>query len=345
MTMRAMTMRVMTMRAAIAGLMMMAWPAFAAAAPLVGPVEWEAWRAAFLATDGRVVDTGNGGISHSEGQGYGMLLAVLAEQRADFAAIWGFTRKELMVRDDGLVAWRWEPDATPHVTDLNAASDGDILTAYALDLAATTWSEPLYADAARDLATSIGRHLVADNGGRPILLPGPVGFAPEDRPDGPVVNLSYWVFEAFPALAQLDPDTDWGRIAAEGLRLVEGTRLGSLGLPPDWLSLRRMRPADGFPPEYGYNALRLPLYLVRAGLGSKALLDRLRAAPVVDLSGGTAPKLTDPGYRSIPALVACRLDGTPLPDDLATFAPTDYYPSTLHLLVLAGARRELPQCL
>lgn len=317
----------------------------AGSSPLVLPAEWSAWRAAFLADDGRVIDTGNGGISHSEGQGYGMLLAVLADQPADFAAIWGFTRTELMVRDDGLVAWRWEPGATPHVTDLNAASDGDILIAYALDRAAETWGEAAYAEAARDLAGAIGAHLVAEDGGRPILLPGASGFGAADRPDGPVVNLSYWVFEAFPALARLDPGTDWPRVAAEGLRLVEHTRLGAPGLPPDWLSLRRLRPADGFPPEYGYNALRLPLYLVRSGLGSAALLERLRTEPVVDLAGGPAAPLGDPGYRAIPALVACKLYGTPLPADLAGFAPTDYYPSTLHLLVLAEARREMPQCL
>lgn len=320
------------------------WPAVASG-PLVLPEEWAAWRAAFVAEDGRVVDTGNGGVSHSEGQGYGMLLAVLADQPADFAAIWGFTRTELMIRDDGLVAWRWEPAASPHVTDVNAASDGDILIAYALDRAAEAWGEADYAGAAQDLAKAIGAHLVAEEGDRPILLPGPVGFGADDRADGPVVNLSYWVFEAFPALARLDPATDWPRLAAEGVRLVEDTRIGTLGLPPDWLSLRRLRPAHGFPPEYGYNALRLPLYLVRAGLGSDALLERLRAAPVVDLSDGAATPLADPGYRAIPALVACKLDGMPLPSDVASFAATDYYPSTLHLLVLAEARREMPQCL
>jgi endo-1,4-beta-D-glucanase Y len=322
----------------------MAWPA-AASEPELTREEWQAWRGAFLAEDGRVVDTGNGGISHSEGQGYGMLLAVLADQPADFTAIWGFTRTELMVRDDGLVAWRWDPAATPHVTDVNAASDGDILIAYALDLAAGAWGDAAYATAAEKLARAIGAKLVFEDGGRPILLPGPTGFTAGNRSDGPVVNLSYWVFEAFPTLARLDPGTDWARLGAEGLRLVEETQFGSLGLPPDWLSLRRMRPAEGVPPVYGYNALRIPLYLVRAGLGSPELLERLRAPAIVDVAGGSAETLPDRGYRAIPALVACKLDGARLPPDLAAFVPTDYYPSSLHLLVLAEARREMPQCL
>lgn len=331
--------------ATVAAMVLAVASSAAAAEPAIAPTEWQAWRAAFLAENGRVVDSGNGGISHSEGQGYGMLLAVLADQPADFAAIWGFTRVELMVRDDGLVAWRWDPVAAPHVTDINAASDGDILIAYALDLAAEAWGDSGYGEVAAKLARAVGAHLVADDGGRPILLPGPVGFAADDRPDGPVVNLSYWVFEALPVLARLDPATDWARVGGEGLRLVEETRIGNPGLPPDWLSLRRARPAEGFPPEYGYNALRLPLYLVRAKLGSRALLERLRAQPRVDLAGGDAIPLADPGYRAIPALVACVLDGTPLPADLTAFTPTDYYPSTLHLLVLAEARREMPKCL
>ena len=332
--------------ARVAGVLLgLALAAPAAARALVAPTEWQAWRSAFVADDGRVVDTANDGISHSEGQGYGMLLAVLADQPADFEAIWSFTRTELMIRDDGLVAWRWDPGASPHVTDVNDAADGDILVAYALDRAAEVWGRPDLAAAAGNLAAAIGAHLVVDAGGRPVLLPAASGFAAGERADGPVVNLSYWVFEALPVLARLDPSTDWAAVAAEGLRLAEATRLGPQELPPDWLSLKTLAPAEGFRPEYGYNALRVPLYLVRAGLGSPGLLERLRTPAVVDLATGRAEPLADPGYRAVTALVACRLDGMALPAEVAAFVATDYYPSTLHLLALAGARREMPACL
>ena len=36
---------------------------------------WQAWRDRFVMPDGRVVDTLQGQASHSEGQGYGMVLA------------------------------------------------------------------------------------------------------------------------------------------------------------------------------------------------------------------------------------------------------------------------------
>ena len=51
-------------------------------------------------------------------------------------------------------------------------------------------------------------------------------------------------------------------------------------------------------------------------------------------TGKDADRLTDPGYRMIDALVACNR-GTPVPEDLLHFAPTAYYPSTLHLLGLS----------
>jgi endoglucanase len=49
---------------------------------------------------GRVVDTAKGLISHSEGQGYGLLLAVAAGDRSTFDRIWGWTRANLAVRKD-----------------------------------------------------------------------------------------------------------------------------------------------------------------------------------------------------------------------------------------------------
>ncbi|MEK1875668.1 MAG: glycosyl hydrolase family 8, partial [Rhizobium altiplani] len=112
--------------------------------PGISPEAWGAYKAKFLDASGRIVDDGNGNISHSEGQGYGLLLAYLANNPADFEQIWYFTRTELLLRDDGLAAWRWDPAVTPHVTDSNNASDGDLLIAYALALAGSAWNKTDY---------------------------------------------------------------------------------------------------------------------------------------------------------------------------------------------------------
>lgn len=318
----------------------------------VAPDDWAAYRDRFVMSDGRVVDDANGRISHSEGQGYGLLLAFSAGDRGTFERIFDFTRNQLLVRDDGLAAWKWDPDANPHIVDVNNASDGDILIAYALGLAGKAWNEPRYTDAAAKLATAIGTNLFAEANGRVVLKPGVQGFAPPDRPAGTiVVNPSYWVFEAFPVLKELAPQFAWDALASSGAEIVAAARFGSARLPADWVSIsaKGLEPAEGFPAVFGYNAIRIPLYLIRAGIDG-AFLDpyanrqSLGGPAVVELTTGKdADRLSDPGYRIIDALVACSR-GAPVPEDLLRFAPTAYYPSTLHLLGLSYLASRNGQC-
>jgi endoglucanase len=321
----------------------------------VDPADWQAYKTRFVDASGRVIDDGNGSISHSEGQGYGLLLAGLAGQQADFDLIWSFTRTELMLRDDGLAVWQWKPDATPHVTDVNNASDGDLLIAYALALGGDQWQRPDLTEAAAAIARALAARTVIERQGRKLLLPAVAGFDKDDRPDGPVVNLSYWVFEAFPHLAKLVPEVDWQRLSDDGAALVAENGMGPRRLPPDWLSLEaKPRPAKGFPAEFGYNALRIPLYLMRAGNRDADLLGPFRdgmtaadgSVELVELANGHVRQtLPDAGYRIIPALISCVLDGEKLPAELRSFAPTLYYPSTLHLLGLSFVATEHPECL
>ena len=222
-----------------------------------------------------MVDDGNGGISHSEGQGYGLLLAFSAGDRGAFERIFDFTRNQLLIRDDGLAAWKWDPNAQPHIVDVNNASDGDILIAYALGVAGKAWGEPRYTEAAAKLANAIGTNLFAEANGRVVLKPGVAGFAPPDRPDGTiVVNPSYWVFEAFPVLEELAPGFAWDDLASSGAEIVSSARFGEAALPADWVTItaKGLEPAEGFPAVFGYNAIRIPLYLLRAGIGG-AFLD------------------------------------------------------------------------
>src|SRR5450432_3381739 len=71
--------------------------------------DWEVFKRDFIEADGRVVDTGQGRISHSEGQGFAMLFAVRYGDRAAFDQAWQWTQRNLQVRDDALMAWRWDP--------------------------------------------------------------------------------------------------------------------------------------------------------------------------------------------------------------------------------------------
>lgn len=319
---------------------------------------WAAYKARFVTEQGRVVDTGNGGISHSEGQGYAMLLAVAANDRAAFERIWTWTRANLMVRDDQLIAWRWEPDQRPAVADMNDASDGDLLVAWALAEAAEAWHDLSHRVAGRRIAVEVGRKLILPRAAHgPLLLPAVSGFSAEDRGDGPVVNLSYWIFPAFERVARLAPEFDWAGLGRSGRRLIAAARFGAARLPVEWVSLagEAPRPADGFAPHFAYNALRIPLYLAMAGIADPDLHGPFLAswgtpeagglALVDTVSGRVTERLAETGYGAIPALAACVGRGTPFPAGLRTVrvASENYYPITLHLLALTALPR-FPAC-
>lgn len=321
----------------------------------IDPQAWAAYKAKFLDADGRIVDNGNDNISHSEGQGYGLLLAYLSNSPADFEQIWYFTRTELLLRDDGLAAWKWDPAATPHVADTNNASDGDMLIAYALALAGSAWNKQDYLSEASQMAKTLLAHAIVHAGGKTVILPGIGGFAASDRDDGPVINPSYWVYEAIPVMALLAPSPEWQKLKDDGLSLLQSTQFGPRKLPADWVSIRaKPSPAAGFEAEFGYNAIRIPLYLVRAGITDKVLLTRLQTGmaadndmpAIIDLATGKPKQsLTDPGYRIVNDVVACVTGGTKLPAAVRQFAPSFYYPSTLQLLGLAFVEERHPECL
>ncbi|HZH26712.1 MAG TPA: glycosyl hydrolase family 8 [Azospirillaceae bacterium] len=319
------------------------------------PAEWLTYRSRFVLPEGRVVDTGNKGISHSEGQGYGMLLAAAFEDRPTFDLLWRWTRQALQVRGDALFAWKWEPAAggQGRVADRNSASDGDLLIAWALLRGERRWSGAGYGDAARAILADVRRRLVVDSpapGVRgPVLLPGPEGFR---RDDGSiVVNLSYWLFPAFNEFAAVDPGGPWADLVRTGVELVRQARFGAWRLPPDWLLLgERTVPARGFGPAvFGYNAVRVPLNLVWGRAGTPEDLrpfaefwSRFDGAPyipaTVDL---TTDALADYGLfsggRAISVLVRFGTGGADAGGTAGAMMPRpspqdDYYAASLLLL-------------
>jgi len=321
------------------------------------PEVWAAFKARFVTDQGRVVDTANGMISHSEGQGYGMLAAVAANDREGFERIWGWTRANLMVRDDKLLAWRWDPDKRPGVGDMNNATDGDILVAWALTEAGELWNNVAYRVEARRIAVEVGRKTVLfKTRWGALLLPSIFGFGAEQRPDGPVVNVSYWVFPAFPRLYLVAPEIDWAGLSRSGMELLAKGRFGPAQLPTEWMSAKgsTLRPAEGFPQNFGYNAIRIPLYMAWAGLGDRndyAPFVKLwspggKGAGVVDARTGRSQGMNESGYASIAALTLCAVNGAPAPEDfLRPRANENYYPAILHLMSVIAMQMRYPNCL
>lgn len=319
--------------------------------------EWRSYRSRFVSVDGRVIDNGNGSISHSEGQGYGLLLALQAEDAASFETIWHWTADHLRKRSDALFAWRWDPQQG-QATDPNNASDGDLLIAWALIRAAKRLGRDDYAAEARRIMDSWSAKVVVAHGSETLLLPGATGFRAADQPAGPVVNPSYWIFAAFADLAPLAPGLDWSALHRSGLRIIEASQFGPARLPAEWVALGGTRPAPAanFPAQFGYNAIRIPLYLAQDPTAPRALLGRYAAADfpsatrpgpgVVDLQTGlTQQAMSGAGYRMVLALARCAFRNEAIPMSLLSARDSFYYPETLRLLSVIVVQERFPRCL
>jgi endo-1,4-beta-D-glucanase Y len=193
------------------------------------------------------------------------------------------------VRNDALLAWKWEQGA---VADRNNASDADILVAWALARAAEKWRDPEYLAAARAIAQDVRRKLLKRVPHGLVLVPALEGF---DKPDGLTVNLSYWVFPAFRELAAIDPAPEWEALNKSGLSILRYSYFGRWRLPPDWLKLSDPVSAGGTPPErFGYDAVRIPVYLLWSRQENDSLL-----APYREFWGNFAAARVMPAFTNL----------------------------------------------
>ncbi len=263
-----------------------------AAAVASDQAQWLEFRQRFITAEGRVVDTGNRNISHSEGQGYGLLLAEAFDDRPSFDKLLRWTRATLL-RPEGLHAWRFRPGGVG-VDDHNNATDGDLYIGWALLRAAQRWDHAAYAQMGLALGQAIGRRLVLPVQGRTLLLPGGHGFADGNKV---LINPSYYAFPALKAFGQASGDAVWQRLADDGVKLLREARFGRWGLPADWVELPRGESAgpvmaQGRPPRFSYDAVRVPLHLAWAGLTEEPALEaatRFWAAT----AGAAPPAWTD----------------------------------------------------
>ncbi len=274
--------------------------------------QWRKYKQRFLKPDGRVIDTGNSGITHSESQGTGMLFATFAHDRADFHRIWTWTRANLG-RGDGLYAWKFDPNnrANP-VPDRNNATDGDLMIAWALLRAAKLWAEPDYTRQAEMTIRALETKVVENFAGWHILRPGEHGF---DGYKTRTLNLSYCVFPALQEIAAHTRSPVWTNIYRNCLIFVTQAGFGSMSLPLDWVDIDtqgRVSPAKSKPVRFGYEAIRVPLYLIWAGHADAEFIERYNKAWSDYPLNQSPPSWIDPftgktaGYRGAKGFLAVR---------------------------------------
>ncbi|QOL79574.1 glycosyl hydrolase family 8 [Pseudooceanicola spongiae] len=328
--------------------------------PLAAP--WAAWKAAFLHEDGRVVDELQQGASHSESQGYGLLLSAILGDNSAFDRIYRWTEANLAVRSDALLAWRFLPDSPDRVPDKNNASDGDLFYAWGLAVRGQRDGRPELLDR----VSAIARDLVAkclirapDRSGRLLLTPAAQGF---DRGDGVIINPSYYMPLALRTIAQITGQADLATCATDGETLM--SQLSGGGLIPDWIRIGPdgISTVEGMSSRNGYDALRVPLFLIWSGNpGHVAVTAEAQAyqravnsgrlsqgeyVTVFDrLSGSVIETSRHVGYGAVAAFVNCSVVtqfGAPIPFFQTVDQP--YYPATLHLMTLISQIQTASTC-
>ncbi|MBF0304005.1 MAG: hypothetical protein HQK73_13275 [Desulfamplus sp.] len=265
---------------------------------------WDYYKSRFISSDGRVADLFQNNISHSEGQGYGLLLSVINNDKATFENILNWTKNNIMVRTDGLAAWSWgqRDNGEWGVIDYNNATDGDILIAWALLKGNEKWQNNEWQSWADSTIDRIRLLLTIKKQNKIILLPGYYGFtsksakSEESKQSNNLdninlrLNVSYFLFPAFSVFADSGLNDSnsksggskngdsksrtaenkkfWQQLSGDSLTILKQSLSGSMTLPPDWLNIDE----KGKPiidkdkgAVFGYDAIRVPLYLAMAG--------------------------------------------------------------------------------
>jgi len=307
---------------------------------------WSTFKNRFLMPDGRIIDTANHNVSHTEGQGFGMVLAVFNDDQKTFDQLWQWANTRLYRKEIGLYSWRYDPAAKDKVADANNASDGDTLIAWALLMAGEKWHQPSYTQASDKLQAALIKYTVMDFAGYKVMLPGISGF---DQTSSITVNPSYFIFPAWKAFYQRSHLKVWKELDESATRMLDNMAFGPYRLPTDWVTIQTdgtMTPGSKWPTRFSFDAIRIPLYLAWAHPGSPQLspfiqfwqkFPREQTPAWVDvMTGSKAGYNLSPGTLAIRDLTMANSGAI----DSTLQAKEDYYSSSLHLLSWWAAKDQ-----
>lgn len=236
---------------------------------------WEGYKAnyIFCGADcgdnlGLVFDPNIGYQAVSEGVGYGLLMAVMMDDRPTFDTIYDAAHAIMLDEVTGLFNWR--VDNTGKVTGEGSATDAEVDIAAALIFAQarvdrgewTQHAERPYAERAQSLLDAIYLYEVKE--GR-YLTPGD-GWGGGGRE---IINLSYFAPAWFRIFDQFEGGDRWRPLIHQGYRSLYSVPNGNrLGLSPDWSTVdgrpaydycdREGRPRDACRYEMTFDAIRVP---------------------------------------------------------------------------------------
>ena len=282
----------------------------------------------------------------------------MGDQNAALSIV-SWTEDNLAVRDDGLLAWRWFPDRADPIADRNNASDGDLFYAWGCLLAGRAFGRGDLVERANDItATLVAKCVVADprGNGRLLFVPAVDGF---QRDDSVVINPSYAMPRAMEELASAAGEPRLADTARDCVSMLNDLAVD--GTTPDWMLITPEGPQvdEVLSDRTGYEAIRVPLFLIWSGLTPNAMVERHRAVAVAaEPRPGIAPTVferttgtvlersNDVGYQALSALLGCGERGGSNPFlPIPPFgAPQPYYPATLHMMSLVAQLDRYPGC-
>ncbi|RRV03764.1 cellulase [Pseudomonas sp. v388] len=263
---------------------------------------WQTYAQRYVQDDGRMLESSmQPNHSTSEGQSYGMLFALVGNDRERFDKLWAWTAANMMGSDlkTRLPGWLWGQgeDGVWKLQDANSASDADLWIVYSLLEAARVWQQPAYRNDALAMLKTLEARLVVDLPGLgKMVLPGPEGFVQPDHLWR--LNPSYLPVPLLRRLAKEAPKGPWAQIADNTARLIDSA--SPKGFVADWVGYRGTSPTSGLfvvDPINGelgsYDAIRVYLW---AGMTpasdplAAGLLTRLDGMATSTATVGTPPE-------------------------------------------------------
>lgn len=229
--------------------------------------DWEQFKSVYISSDGRVIDGSTPQmVTTSEGQSYALLLALIANDRATFDKVLGWTETNLSNGDltAHLPAWLWgmqKDSKKMGVLDSNSAADSDLWIAYALAEAGRIWGDYRYKSLSYFLTTRIlNEESVKIPTIGTVILPGKKGFKLNETSWR--LNPSYLPLQIFRRFEVLYPAAPWHDIAQNSAEFLKQSAPN--GFSPEWAVLNannQITPDEKDSKIGGYNAIRVYLWL------------------------------------------------------------------------------------
>lgn len=189
---------------------------------------------------GYMVDTGNNDV-RTEGQSYGMMMAVQMNNKDVFDRIWNWTKTHMYIHEgvhEGYFAWSCNLDGTWRAS--GPAPDGEEYFAMALFFAANRWGdgdeEPFnYSEQARDILRACVHKGSNGREGYPMWNPDNklIKFIPDCEFTDPSYHLPHF-YELFSLWADPEDSQFWKEAAAASRKFLPTACHPETGLAPEY---------------------------------------------------------------------------------------------------------------